>query len=332
MSGTAAAADGSRRSSDGRSGVDALDAYSRAVVSAAEAAGPAVVGIATTARGRRRGRPEGGQGSGFALAPDGFVLTNSHVVRGAREIQVTTSDGHSAEATLVGDDPHTDTAVLRAQVDDLPTSRMGRSHDLRVGQLVVAIGNPYGFQSTVTAGVVSALGRSLRSVTGRAIDDVIQTDAALNPGNSGGPLVDAAGAVVGINTAVILPAQGICFAVGIDTALPVVAQLLKHGRVRRGWLGLMGQTITLHEGSVRRHELAVGGGVLSQGVEPDSPADRAGIHPGDIVVAFGGAPVGGVDDLHRMLLEERIGRPTPIVVLRHGSKRELEIVPAETGP
>ena len=311
-----------------------LDAYSRAVVTVVEAVGPAVVGVRVVGRraGRRegRGRPEGGQGSGFLFAPDGFALTNSHVVQGGREFEVSYSDGRTASASVVGDDPDTDAAVLRVDGDGLPAVRLGNSAGLRVGQLVIAIGSPFGFQSTVTAGVVSAVGRTLRSVTGRLIDEVVQTDAALNPGNSGGPLVDSRGEVVGINTAVILPAQGICFAVGINTVKSVVGQLLRHGRVRRGYLGVAGQSVPLHGGSVRRHELSATGGVLVQSVESGSPADRAGLQVGDIVVGFDGEAVGGIDDLHRILLEQRIGRRMDVTVLRHGRKRILEVTPGES--
>ncbi|MGH7572219.1 MAG: S1C family serine protease, partial [Gemmatimonadota bacterium] len=214
--------------------------------------------------------------------------------------------------------------------DDLPAVTLGDSAALRVGQLVVAIGSPLGFQSTVTAGVVSAVGRTLRSVTGRLIDDVVQTDAALNPGNSGGPLVDSRGEVVGINTAVILPAQGICFAVGINTVKSVVGQLLRHGRVRRGYLGLAGQNVPLHAGTVRRHDLTAPGGVLVQSVESGGPGERAGLREGDIVVAFDGQPVAGIDDLHRILLEERIGRKAAVTVLRHGRSRIIEVTPGES--
>ncbi|HUP02070.1 MAG TPA: trypsin-like peptidase domain-containing protein [Gemmatimonadota bacterium] len=309
-----------------------LDAYSSAVIQAVDEVGPAVVGV--TARGDAvagsgRRRQAGGHGSGFLFALDGFALTNSHVVQGATEFEVTLPDGRATGATLIGDDPDTDTAVLRVQGDGLPAARLGDSRRLRVGQLVIAIGSPLGFRSTVTAGVVSALGRTLRSVTGRLIDDVIQTDAALNPGNSGGPLVTARGEVVGINTAVIMPAQGICFAVGSNTVESVVGQLLRHGRVKRGYLGVVGQNVPLHPGSARRHELAGTGGVLVQSLEEEGPASRAGVRAGDIIVAFDGRPVLGIDDLHRMLLEERIGVASPITVLRHGIKREMTVVPSE---
>jgi S1-C subfamily serine protease len=307
-----------------------LDAYSRAVVAVVEEIGPAVVGVAAGAPDEtRRGRVAPGQGSGFFFAPDGFLLTNSHVVRGADRLHVTLADGSQSEARLVGDDPDTDAAVLRVDGQSPATVRLGDSRRLRVGQLVVAIGNPYGFQHTVTAGVVSALGRTLRSVTGRMIEDVVQTDAALNPGNSGGPLADTRGEIVGINTAMILPAQGICFAVGINTVKTVVGHLLHHGYVRRGRLGIAGENVALHAGSVRRHALSAEGGVLVRSVESGSPAERAGIHEGDIVVGFDGVAVSGVDDLHRLLLEERIGIAAPVDLLRSGRKVTVVVVPAD---
>ncbi len=310
-----------------------LDAYSRAVVAVVEEVGPAVVGVATGPPGRSaRTVPgsRGGQGSGFFFAPDGFILTNSHVVAGNERLHVTLADGPQVEARLVGDDPDTDAAIVRVEGASPASVRLGDSKELRPGQLVVAIGNPYGFQRTVTAGVVSTLGRSLRSVTGRMIEDVVQTDAALNPGNSGGPLSDTRGHVVGINTATILPAQGICFAVGINTVKNVIGQLLRQGYVRRGRLGIAGANVGLHAGSVRRHELAAEGGVLVRQVEPDSPAERAGIREGDIIVGFEHRPVAGVDDLHRLLLEERIGVAGPIEILRRGRKRTLVVVPSES--
>lgn len=304
-----------------------LDAYSQAVVGAVETAAPAVVSV--TAEGMRGGRRSGGQGSGFVFTPDGFVLTNSHVVHGAARLQVALPDGRTCAAELVGSDPDTDTAVLRIGAGDLAPAVLGNSQGLRVGQVVVAIGNPFGFQSTVTSGVVSALGRTLRAVTGRQIDDVIQTDAALNPGNSGGPLVTTRGEVVGINTATILPAQGICFAVGINTVKVVVAQLMRHGRVRRGYLGISGQNITLHPRTLREHGLLRQGGVLVSRVEEGSPAASAGIREGDLVVGFAAAPVGGIDDLHRLLTEQRIGEPVPLSILRRSHREEVIVVPGE---
>ena len=309
---------------------DLLDAYSRAVVSAAERVGPAVVSVEVRQRVERRGRPARelpGHGSGFVFTPDGFVLTNSHVVHGATRIDATFATGRRLRAELVGDDPDSDLAVIRVNPVSLAVAEFGDSSALRVGQLVIAIGNPLGFQSTVTAGVVSALGRSFRSVTGRLIDDVIQTDAALNPGNSGGPLVDSAGRVVGVNTAVILPAQGICFAVGINTAKFVTGQLIRHGKIRRGKIGVAGQNVSLARLVVRAHGLEAKSGVLVTGVDADSPAARAGVRPEDIIVGLDGKPVTGIDDLHRLLASDRIGAETTIVVLRKAEKLELPITP-----
>ena len=277
-----------------------------------------------------------GHGSGFVFTPDGLVLTNSHVVHDATRIEAAFPDGRRFRADLVGDDPETDVAVIRVPPTPAPApgspavAELGDSAGLRVGQLVVAIGNPLGFQSTVTAGVVSALGRSFRSVTGRLIDDVIQTDAALNPGNSGGPLVDSRGEVVGINTAVILPAQGICFAVGINTAKFVAAQLIRHGKIRRGRIGVAGQNVPLLRLAVRAHALEGKSGVLVTGIESNSPAERAGVKAGDIIVGFDGKPVTGIDDLHRLLATDRIGVQTTVSVLRNADKLELAIVPVQT--
>lgn len=307
------------------------DAYSLAVVGAAEKVGPAVVSIDTF---RRRGAPggdpprtPGGSGSGFVFTPDGFVLTNSHVVRGASRLEVTLSDGRRLRAARIGDDPDTDVAVVRVDAPELAVAELGDSRALRVGQLVVAIGNPLGFQSTVTAGVVSALGRTLRSVSGRLIDDVIQTDAALNPGNSGGPLVDSRGRVVGINTAVILPAQGLCFAVGVNTVRAVAAELMRHGFVRRGRLGISGQNVPLLPAARRRQALSQDTGVLVMSVEAGSPADRADVLPGDVIIRFDGEPVRGVDDLHRLLIHDRIGAAAVLTVLRGTELTELHVVP-----
>ncbi len=296
-----------------------LDAYSEAVAGAAERASPAVVKV--DSRRRRRG---GGSGSGFVVAPDGLVVTNSHVVQGAERTMVSLQDGRSHEALVVGDDPETDLALMRLDGahGPYPTVELGDSSSLRPGQVVIAIGNPYGFQYTVTAGVVSALGRSLRSASGRLIDNVVQTDAALNPGNSGGPLLDSRGRVVGVNNAVILPAQGICFAIPINTAKFVIGALLRDGRVRRSYLGLSGQTIALP----RKGET----GVLVTAVEADSPAAQAGLADGDVIVRFNDQAIGTVDDLHRVLTEERIGVPARVALVRGGAVRTLPVVPAES--
>jgi len=313
--------------------MDVLDAYSQAVTGAAERVGPAVVSVDVRHRVARRGRPARevpGHGSGFVFTPDGFILTNSHVVHDATRIEAAFADGRRVGAQLVGDDPETDLAVLRVEPGTPAAAELGDSGTLRVGQLVIAIGNPLGFESTVTAGVVSALGRSFRSVTGRLIDDVIQTDAALNPGNSGGPLVDSRGRVIGVNTAVILPAQGICFAVGINTAKVVTGQLIRHGKIRRGRIGVAGQNVPLLRLAQRAHGLDAKSGVLVTGVEPNSPAQRAGLTSGDIIVAFDGKPVAGIDDLHQLLVTERIDAPTTVVVLRKADKLELAIVPDES--
>ncbi|HXB25020.1 MAG TPA: trypsin-like peptidase domain-containing protein [Gemmatimonadaceae bacterium] len=311
-----------------------LDAYSEAVAGAAERASPAVVKIETRKPGGR-GR-SGGSGSGFIFAPDGLTLTNSHVVQGAERVTVSLQDGRTRTATVVGDDPATDLAVLRiagnGEDGPYPTVELGESATLRPGQVVIAIGNPYGFQYTVTAGVVSALGRSLRSQSGRLIDNVVQTDAALNPGNSGGPLLDSRGRVVGVNNAIILPAQGICFAIPIDTAKMVVSALLRDGRVKRSYLGLGGQTVRIARRIVHDLTLGENTGVLVTNVEPESPAAQAGLVDGDVIVRFNDQPVKSVDDLHRVLTEERIGVPAKLVLVRSGAVRTLPIVPAETRP
>jgi S1-C subfamily serine protease len=300
-------------------------------VEAAERVSPAVVNIEVTQRVQRRGaeREAHGGGSGFVFTPDGLILTNSHVVHGASRIEVSLSDGRRFPATLIGDDPATDLAVIRIDAALLPAAELGDSQQLRPGQLVIAIGNPFGFQYSVTAGVVSALGRSLRSRTGRLIDDVIQTDAALNPGNSGGPLVTSDGRVVGVNTATILPAQGICFAIGINTAKFVASRLLRDGRIRRSYIGVAAQAVPLPRRLVRFHNLPVETAIAVVSVETGSPGERAGLRQGDLVVAMEERQIAGVDDLHRLLTEAQVGVRTRLTVIRGPQKLEVEIVPEE---
>ena len=307
-----------------------LDAYSNTVSRVAERLGPSVVNIEVRKPGLARQGPQSGGGSGFILSPDGLVLTNSHVVHGAESISVTLADGRRPDAVLMGEDPDTDLAVLRIYAPNLEAVRLGDSRALRVGQIAVAIGNPYGFQATVTAGIVSALGRSMRSRSGRLMDEIIQTDAALNPGNSGGPLVDSGGNVIGVNTAIILPAQGICFAIGIDTAKYVAGWLIRDGRVRRSYIGVGGQTAPLLRRLVRHHRLAVETGVLVVHVEPGGPAEEAGLREGDVLVGLAGRPVGSVDALHKLLTEERIGVRTPLVCLRGTELLLMELRPSES--
>jgi S1-C subfamily serine protease len=302
-----------------------LDAYSQAVTRAAEQVSPAVVNVEV------QQRPGGhGSGSGFLFTPDGLILTNSHVVHRANRIDVTLTDGRRTQADLVGEDPDTDLAVLRIDAPGLAAARLGISRSLRVGQVVIAIGNPYGFQYSVTAGVVSALGRSLRARSGRLIDNVIQTDAALNPGNSGGPLVTAGGLVVGVNTAVILPAQGLCFAIPIDTAKLVAGRLIKDGKIRRGYLGLGGQNVPIPRRLVRAHHLPADTGVLVVTVEDGSPARRAGLAERDVIVRYGSHPVAGIDDLHRLLIDEEVGARSTLAILRGSELLTLDVVPAES--
>jgi S1-C subfamily serine protease len=297
-----------------------IDAYSRSVAGAAERVGPSVVKVEVERKGG---------GSGVFFTPDGFLLTNSHVVHGASRLDVTTADGRKARGYLVGEDPHTDVAVVRVHEAELAAAPLGSSSNLRVGQIAVAIGNPYGFAWSVTAGVISALGRTLRTQTGRLVDNVIQTDAALNPGNSGGPLVDSKGEVIGVNTAMILPAQGICFAIGIDTAKVVAAQLMKDGRVRRAYLGLGGQTVPIVRRLVVHHGLAKPNGVLVTSLEHGGPADRGMIREGDIIVGFAGEAIAGIDDLHRLLDADRVGTPCEVEVLRGTVRVAHTVVPGD---
>ena len=304
-----------------------LDAYSRAVIGVVEAVSPAVVRL--DVRSAERGR-QGGSGSGVIVSPDGLVLTNSHVVGGASRIRATTADGQSLTAQVVGDDPDTDLALVRANESvTLPCAPLGDSRRLKRGQLVIAIGNPLGFESTVTAGVVSALGRSLRARTGRLIDDLIQTDAALNPGNSGGPLVSSHGEVVGINTAIITGAQGICFAIAANTAKFVLGELVRHGRVRRGYIGISAAQTRLPRRIRHVAGVAQESAVVVSGVEPASPADRAGLVAGDVLLALDGQAVTGADDLIRLLTGEKIGRGIEIEVLRDGVRKRLALTPEE---
>ena len=299
-----------------------LDAYSQAVIRAVEAVGPAVASIEA---GRSRG-------SGFIFTPDGLLVTNSHVIAGMRPLTVSLADGRTFPADVIGDDPETDLAVLRLGVPaggaaPLPWATLGDSRAVRVGQVAIAIGNPFGFQHSVTSGIVSALGRSLRSRTGRLMDDILQSDAALNPGNSGGPLVTTRGEVIGVNTAMIQSAQGLSFSIASNTARFVAAQLIRDGAVHRSYIGVAGQTVTLPRALARAHAVAAGAGILAATIETSSPAEAAGLKEGDIILAFAGAPVAGVDDLHRLLTDERTGTPTPMVILRRGQRRELIIVP-----
>jgi S1-C subfamily serine protease len=303
-----------------------LDAYSQAVVHAAEEVGPSVVNIEV----RRRDGQRQGSGSGFVITPDGFILTNSHVVHGADRIEVTLADGRHPDAHLVGDDPNTDLAVIRVYAPQLHPVRLGESKATRVGQMAIAIGNPYGFQCTVTAGVVSALGRSFRASTGRLIDDIIQTDAALNPGNSGGPLVNSRGEVIGVNTAVILPAQGICFAIGIDTAKFVAGWLIKEGKIRRSFIGVGGQNVPVHRRIVRYHQLPAASGVLAISVAPDGPAAKSGLRDGDVMVEFNGHAIPSIDALHKQLTGELIGIESRLTIIRGTEKLELRITPGES--
>jgi len=300
-----------------------LDAYSQAVIRAVEAVGPAVVKIDV----------EHGGGSGVCFTPDGLILTNSHVVERSGRVTVVMPDGRSMLADRVGADADTDLAVVRAVSspgESLPWATLGDSRTVRVGQVAIAIGNPYGFQHSVTTGVVSALGRSLRSRSGRLIDDVIQTDASLNPGNSGGPLVTTRGEVIGVNTAMILPAQGLCFAVASNTARFVAARLIRDGRIRRSYIGVAGQNVAIPRAYARANHLAVSSGVLVVSVESGSPAAAAGVQDGDVILAFAGEAITGIDELHRRLSEDRIGVPSPLTVLRRLERRTLTVVPAES--
>ena len=308
-----------------------LDAYSQAVTRAVELVAPSVVRIEVTkAQQMPHGSRQGvGSGSGFVISPDGLVLTNSHVVHGAAKIEVVLADGRRPDAMLIGEDPDSDLAVLRIYAPNLTPLKFADSSRLKVGQLAIAIGSPYGFEATVTAGVVSALGRSLRSQTGRLMDDIIQTDAALNPGNSGGPLVNSHGEVIGVNTAMILPAQGICFAIASNTAQLITGWLVAEGRVRRSYVGIAGQTTPIHARLRRHYRLTQDRGVLVVGVEPGSPARLAGLREGDIIIAFKGEVLAGTDELLRKLVATEIGLPSVLTVLRQTEKLDIRITPRE---
>jgi S1-C subfamily serine protease len=302
-----------------------LDAYSQAVMNAVDTVGPAVVKIDIVRGG----------GSGVIFTPDGFILTNSHVVHDAPALNVILPDGRSMRADLIGQDIDTDLAVIRITDPEngaLPWATFGDSRAIRPGQVAVALGNPYGFQHSVTAGVISALGRSLRARSGRLIDDIIQTDASLNPGNSGGPLVTTRGQVIGINTAMILPAQGLCFAIASNTARFVAARLMRDGSIRRSYIGVAGQNVPIPRGLARAHHLAVSSGVLVVSIESESPAAAGGLLDGDIILAFAGDPISAIDDLHRRLSDDRIGKPSVVTVLRGLERRHITIIPAESRP
>lgn len=327
-----------------------LDAYSKAVVHSSQMVSQSVVHIKVKKDGkqtgnkrqkqnnrnkqdgRRRGRSNFGSGTGFIVTPDGFVVTNSHVIAGAKEIKVALPDGRELDGKLIGDDPASDLAVLRIYADDLKAIPFGDSKRLMVGQLAIAIGNPYGFEHTVTAGVVSALGRSLRTGNGRLVDDVIQTDAALNPGNSGGPLVNARGEVIGVNTAVILPAQGICFAIAANTAKYIITRLILDGKVRRSHLGIVGQSVHLSPAVLNKNSLSLEQnktGVLIHSTVPDSTAYNAELLKGDVIVGFDENAINGIDDLHKLLTDELIGVKASLKVLRRGKLEEVFVVPGE---
>jgi S1-C subfamily serine protease len=313
-----------------------LDAYSRSVVDVVKKVSPSVVNIeilrrlpAHLAHRTPTGHQQAGSGSGFIFTPDGFTLTNSHVVHGAERIEVTLADGSHYAATLIGDDPDTDLAVLRIDAPAVTFSHvdLGDSDGIQVGQMAIAIGNPYGFQTTVTAGVISALARSIRSGSGRLIDNVIQTDASLNPGNSGGPLLNSRGAVVGVNTAIIASAQGICFAVPVNTAKYVAGRLMKDGKITRSYIGIGGQNVPLHRKVVRFFDLPVETGIMVQEMDPNGPATRSGLRSGDVILDFAGTPTPTIDHLHRLMTEDRVGATFPMTIVRHTDKLVLNVTP-----
>lgn len=313
-----------------------LDAYSNTVVNVAKKVSPSIVQIKVSGKSREgqpsvrgRAQPDGGTGSGFLISSDGYIITNNHVVAGAAKIEVALPDGRDFEATLIGLDPATDIAVIKIYGEGLKAIRFADSNQVQVGQIAIAVGNPYGFQYSVTAGVVSALGRTLRSESGRLIDDVIQTDASLNPGNSGGPLVNSQGDVIGVNTAVILPAQGICFAVSSNVTAMVAGKLILHGKVRRGYLGIAGQLINLTERIKQYNHLNAKTGVIVVSTEADGVSYNSELQEGDIIVEFNQQPITSVDDLHRLLTEETIGKRLTMAVLRGNLRRTISVIPGE---
>lgn len=312
-----------------------LDAYSKAVCSAVEKVSPSVVKIDIRRKMLRQTlfnqveQEVPGSGSGFIFTPDGFILTNSHVIHMSSQIEVVLSDGRSFPARVIGDDPGTDLAVIKIEAQDLVPAMIGDSQSLRVGQVVVAIGNPYGFQCTVTSGVVSAVGRSLRTYNGRLIDDVIQTDASLNPGNSGGPLINSRGEVIGVNTAIILPAQGICFAIPSNIAKFVTGKLMLDGRIRRGRIGVAGQNVIIKDEIVQHTGLSSNKGVVVVAIDKDSPADRAGLVAGDVIIGLDDSPVTNIDDLHKLLTEDKIAMTSTLTIVRLYDKRQVRIIPEE---
>jgi S1-C subfamily serine protease len=306
-----------------------LDGYSQAVVQAVERVSGSLVKIDVQSA-RRANRPsQEGSGSGFVFTPDGLILTNSHVVHQAAKITLTFTDGSQSSAVLIGEDRDTDIAVLRTERALFSPAFLGSSKKLRIGQIAIAVGNPFGFQFSVTAGVVSALGRSMRAASGRMMEEIIQTDAPLNPGNSGGPLLDSAGRVIGVNTATILGAQGLSFAVGIDTAKYVVAQILQHGRVRRSSIGIAAQNVPVPRRLAYEYKLPMATGVMATAIAPNGPASESGMQEGDVIIGFAAQPVGGIDDLHRMLTTERAGKPQNVSLLRGAALKHLMIVPRE---
>ncbi len=322
----------------GNGDIELLDSYSQAVIKVVEKIAPSVVMIDVAHHrrrgspgrgGRQRGEQVTGSGSGVIFTPDGFVLTNSHVIHNAASIKVVLQDGRDFAVELIGDDPYTDLAVIRLEAQDLPAAALGDSQSMRIGQLVIAIGNPYGFQATVTAGVISALGRSLRAGGGRLIDNVIQTDAALNPGNSGGPLVNTRGEVIGINTAMIPWAQGICFSIPVNTAKLIAAQLIRDGKISRAYLGIAGQVLEVARGALHAHKLTGNRGVMVAHVERQGPAEKAGLIVGDVIVEFDGNRIESIDDLHRFLRSEVIGKEVTLTILRLEKKISASIVPQE---